>query len=65
VQAGDQVVAVGGERVVTLADFLRQTWSKGPAGTEIALTLARSGAPVYIRVSSGDRNDFLRKSSLQ
>jgi hypothetical protein len=34
-------------------------------GTAIALTLARGGAPVYIRVQSGDRNDFLRKSSLQ
>jgi S1-C subfamily serine protease len=65
VHAGDQVVAVGGERVATLADFFRQTWGAGPAGTAIALTLARGGAPVYIRVPSGDRNDFLRKSSLQ
>ncbi len=65
VHAGDQLVAVGGERVATLADFFRQTWGAGPAGTAIALTLARGGAPVYIRVPSGDRNDFLRKSSLQ
>ena len=65
VHAGDQVVAVGGERVATLAEFFRQAWRAGPAGTAIALTLARGGAPVYIRVPSGDRNDFLRKSSLQ
>ena len=32
---------------------------------DLAAILARGGAPVYIRVPSGDRNDFLRKSSLQ
>ena len=63
--AGDLVVAVGGERVASLADFFRQIWRQGPAGTEIPLTLARGGAPVYVRVRSGDRNDFLRKPSLQ
>ena len=56
---------LGVERVATLAEFLRHAWRAGPAGTTIALTLARGGAPVYIRVLSGDRNDFLRKSSLQ
>jgi S1-C subfamily serine protease len=65
VQAGDQVVAVGIARVATLAELFRQTWRTGPAGTAIALTLARGGAPVYIRVLSGDRDNFLRKSSLQ
>jgi S1-C subfamily serine protease len=65
VHAGDQLMAVGGERVATLAEFFRRTWRAGPAGTEIALTFARGGAPVYITVSSGDRDDFLRKSSLQ
>jgi len=65
IQAGDLVIAVGPERVASLADFFRQMWRLGPAGTEIPLTLARGGAPVYVRVSSGDRNDFLRKPSLQ
>jgi S1-C subfamily serine protease len=65
VHAGDLVVAVGAERVASLGDFFRQMWRLGPAGTEIPLTLARAGAPVYVRVPSGDRNDFLRKPSLQ
>ena len=65
VHPGDLVVAVGAERVAAIADFFRQMWRLGPAGTEIPLTLARDGAPVYIRVASGDRNDFLRKASLQ
>jgi S1-C subfamily serine protease len=65
VHAGDVVIAVAGERVASLAELFRQVWRQGPAGTEIALTLARDGAPVYVRVVSGDRNDFLRKPSLQ
>jgi S1-C subfamily serine protease len=65
VHAGDIVIAVAGERVASLAELFRQVWRQGPAGTEIALTLARDGAPVYVRVPSGDRNDFLRKPSLQ
>jgi S1-C subfamily serine protease len=65
VHAGDLVVAVGGERVSSLAELFRGIWRMGPAGTEIALTLARGGGPVYVRVRSGDRNDYLRKPSLQ
>jgi len=65
VHAGDLVVAVGPKRVASLADLFREIWRQGPAGTEIALTLARGGAPVYVRVVSGDRNDYLRKPSLQ
>jgi S1-C subfamily serine protease len=65
VHAGDLVVAVGAARVASLADLFREIWRLGPAGTEIPLTLARGGAPVYIKVVSGDRSDFLRKPSLQ
>ena len=62
---GDLVVAVGGERVSSLAELFRGIWRMGPAGTEIPLTLARGGGPVYVTVTSGDRNDYLRKPSLQ
>ena len=65
VLAGDLVIAVGGERVASFAELYRQIWRQGPAGVEIPLTLARGGAPVYIRVRSGDRSDFLKKPSLQ
>ena len=65
VQTGDLVIAVGAERVANFADLFRQIWRQGPAGVEIPLTLARGGAPVYIRVRSGDRSDFLKKPSLQ
>ena len=65
VATGDFVVAVAGERVATLPDFFRRIWKEGPAGTEIPLTLARGGAPLHVRVRSGDRDDFLKKPSLQ
>ena len=65
VHAGDVVVAVGGQRVSSLAELFRGMWRMGAAGTEIPLTLARGGGPVYLTVRSGDRNDYLRKPSLQ
>jgi S1-C subfamily serine protease len=65
VRAGDQVIAVGSHRVASLADLFRTMWGQGPAGTEIALTLARDGAPLHVRVRSADRHDLLKKPSLQ
>ena len=65
VQVGDLVIAVGSERVASFSELFRQIWRQGPAGVEIPLTLARGGAPVYLRVCSGDRSDFLKKPSLQ
>jgi S1-C subfamily serine protease len=65
VATGDLVVAVAGERVASLADFFRQIWRQGPAGTDIPLTLARNGAPVHLQVHSADRQDLLKKPNLQ
>jgi S1-C subfamily serine protease len=65
VMPGDVVVAVADHRVTALADMYRAIWTKGPAGVEIALTLARDGTPLRVSVLSGDRRDFLRKPRLQ
>jgi S1-C subfamily serine protease len=65
VATGDLIVAVAGERVVSLADLFRQIWRQGPAGTEIALTLARGGTPLHLQVRSADRDELLKKPSLQ
>jgi len=65
VQHGDAVVAVAGERVGGLADLYRRLWAFGPAGSVIPLTLARSGAPLHVRVQSADRGDSLKKPRLQ
>jgi S1-C subfamily serine protease len=65
VRVGDLVVAVGGARVGSLAEFFRAVWRHGRAGVVVPLTLARGGAPVEVQVRSADRHDFLKKPSLQ
>jgi len=64
VQAGDIVIEVAGERVGGLADLFRRTWSIGPAGVEVPLTLVREGAVSRIQVRSADRQDLLKKPAL-
>jgi hypothetical protein len=44
--------------------MFRKIWSVGPAGSEVAMTLARRGASSNIRIRSADRNDFLKKPRL-
>ena len=65
VQHGDAVVDVAGERVATLADLYRKLWRQGPAGSVIALTMVRGGAPLRVRVQSVDRGDNLKKPRMQ
>jgi S1-C subfamily serine protease len=65
VRKGDLVVAVADQRVSTLAELFRSIWKLGPAGTDIPIALARNGATLSVNVRSADRNDFLKKPSLQ
>ncbi len=65
IRLGDVVIEIAGERVVELAHLFRCLWRQGPAGSEVALTIARNGAPVQLKVRTGDRNDYLRKPRLQ
>jgi S1-C subfamily serine protease len=65
IATGDVVTEVAGQRVTGLAELFRAIWRQGPAGTDIALTLVRDGAPLHVHVRSADRTDFFRKPSLQ
>ncbi|HVF65877.1 MAG TPA: S1C family serine protease [Casimicrobiaceae bacterium] len=65
VRLGDRIVEVAGARVESLAGFFRDVWACGAAGVSVPLTLARGGGAVSAMVRSGDREDFLRKPSLQ
>lgn len=65
VRKGDLVVAVADKRVSTLAELFRSVWKLGPSGTEIPITVTRNGATLSISIRSADRNDFLKKPSLQ
>ena len=65
VELGDAVVEVAGVRVDGLAEFLRLVWALGAAGVGVPLTVSRGGVPISLVVASADREDFLRKPSLQ
>jgi S1-C subfamily serine protease len=61
VRLGDVVLEVAGEPVSDLADLFRRIWSTGSAGAVVPLTLARGKTTSRIRITSGDREDFLTK----
>jgi S1-C subfamily serine protease len=63
-RTGDVVLAVAGNEVSDLAGFFRQVWSLGKAGVEVPLTIYRDGRTFEARVTSGDRNRFLKGPSL-
>jgi S1-C subfamily serine protease len=65
VRQGDLIVAVGGQRVGSLAEFFRTVWDIGPSGSVIPITVARDGTTLPVKVQSADRGDFLKKPSLQ
>ncbi|MGA8708946.1 MAG: S1C family serine protease [Steroidobacteraceae bacterium] len=58
---GDTIVAVCGQRVSSLPQFLRGVWSAGPAGAPISLTLSRGRESLHVDVQSASREDFLKK----
>jgi S1-C subfamily serine protease len=61
---GDIVVSVAGARVEDLAGMFRRIWSLGKAGVEVPFTVYRDGKSIELRVTSGDRNRFLKGPSL-
>ncbi len=63
-RTGDIVLAVAGNEVSELAGFFRTVWSLGKAGVEVPLTVYRDGRTIEVRVTSGDRNRFLKGPSL-
>lgn len=60
VQVGDVIAKVGSRQVSSLADFLRQLWSIGPAGCTVPLTVARDGELLELSVVSIARRDLLK-----
>jgi S1-C subfamily serine protease len=61
VKLGDVLLEVAGEPVADLAELFRKVWRVGPAGSEIAMTLGRGRNTSFVRVTSADRDDYLRK----
>jgi S1-C subfamily serine protease len=65
VEPGDVIRAVAGETVDDLGAFYRSVWQRGRAGVDIPLTLLRDGKLKEVTVQSVDRNELLKKPSLQ
>lgn len=61
---GDIVLAVGDEQPEDLADFFRAIWALGEAGIQVPLQIQRDGQVYDTRVTSGDRNRFLKAPQL-
>jgi S1-C subfamily serine protease len=63
-RVGDAVLEVGGAKPRNLADLWRKIWDLGPSGAVVPLKLSRNGKISEVRITSADRNDFLKKPHL-
>jgi S1-C subfamily serine protease len=61
---GDVVLSVGNKKVAKLGAFFKAIWSLGSAGAEVPLVVGRDGETLTVRVTSGDRNRFLKGPKL-
>ncbi|MEO8202502.1 MAG: S1C family serine protease [Betaproteobacteria bacterium] len=57
---GDILVGVGGEDVVSLADFYRKVWARGSAGVEVPLRVLQGTQLKELGVKSIDRVEYFR-----
>jgi S1-C subfamily serine protease len=64
-RAGDQVHAVAGQVVTSLAELYRAIWALGPAGVDVPLTLEREGDMFDVTLRSADRGRFMKTPRLQ
>jgi S1-C subfamily serine protease len=62
---GDVISDIRDREIDGLADFYRQVWNSGPAGTEVPLRVIRDGRETWLRLKSADRNSFLKKPQMQ
>ena len=61
IKVGDLILAVGKEKVTSLADFYRYIWAQGAPGVTVPLTVLQGVEVKQIKVKSMDRLEFLRK----
>ena len=61
---GDVVLSVGNRKVDKLGTLFKSIWSLGEAGAEVPLVVNRDGETLTVRVTSGDRNRFLKRPKL-
>ena len=59
-KVGDIIVRIGGEQVSGQVDFYKKLWSKGPAGTQISLSVLQGAQVRDLMVQSIDRAQHVR-----
>jgi S1-C subfamily serine protease len=64
-RSGDIICEVKDQEVHGLADFYRNVWASGPAGTELPLRVVRDGRETWLRIRSIDRASALKKPQMQ
>lgn len=60
IRPGDVIIAVGGERITSQADFYTRLWSRGAAGVQVPLEVLRAGTIQSVTVTSADRDSYYR-----
>ena len=58
---GDLIRKAGEMETANLADFYRSVWASGPAGCDVTLTIERDGDTFDLRITSGDRQSYLKR----
>jgi S1-C subfamily serine protease len=64
VRVGDIILGVGGDAVHSQAEFYRQVWGRGAAGSEIPLRVLQDDAVHEVKVRSIDRGDYFRQKPM-
>ena len=59
-KVGDIIVRIGGEQVSGQVDFYRKLWGKGPAGTQIPVSVLQGAQMRDLVINSMDRAQYLR-----
>ena len=59
-KVGDIIVRIGGEQVSGQVDFYRKLWGKGPAGTQIPVSVLQGAEMRDLVIKSMDREQHLR-----
>jgi S1-C subfamily serine protease len=59
-KVGDIILRIGGEQVSGQVDFYRKLWGKGPAGTQIPLSVLQGAQMRDLVIQSIDRIQHLR-----
>jgi S1-C subfamily serine protease len=64
IKVGDAVLGIEGEKPASLAALWRRLWRLGDAGVPVSLRVQRKTRVLDLRLTSADRNDFLKKPDL-